>query len=51
MGSDLGGSRPKNPRKAPGCDKVLWMGVLPFTLRLLLILALFKATPGTIHHR
>ena len=50
MGSDLGGSRPRNLRKAD-CGKVLWMGVLPFTLGLLLILALFEATPGTLHHR
>ena len=51
MGSDLGGSRAKIPRKALACKYVFFVGVLPFSLGLLLIFAVFKSAPLGIHHR
>ena len=51
MGSDWGGSRAKPPRKALSCKTILCVGVLPFSLGLLLIFALFKSVPLSVHHR
>ena len=51
MGSDWGGGRVKTPRKALACKNILCVGVLPFSLGLLLIFALFKSAPLGVHHR
>ena len=51
MGSDWGGSRAKTPRKALAFKNVFLVGVLPFSLGLLLIFAVFKSAPLGIHHR
>ena len=44
MGSDLGGARARR-RQAPSCKSVLWVGVLPFCLGLLVILLFFRHQP------
>ena len=46
MGSDLGEGRSRQLRRTgPSCKTVFWVGLVPFTLGLLTILAIFKAAP------
>lgn len=51
MGSDWGGGRAKPPRKTLACRTIFCVGVLPFSLGLLLIFALFKSAPLGLPHR
>ena len=51
MGGEWGGSRAKPPRNTLACRTAFCVGVLPFSLGLLLIFVFFKAAPLSLHHR